>query len=750
MEETYLLNYPGVRKKILAGGSGPLPHFPPGTKTLLDNFERTVIDDSRLAGRPAEIFVGKMFKMEVWETLLTSMRVGEVAEFWCDAIHTGLYPIVSKGMRLIAQGKDPLEGQRHMCGMGNLFHYHSTGFPELDELMRTPQPLIFIMELLQVGDPMSYHRESWMMEKDEKLQTVPVLHMQGNALVQQKKYRDAASKYKEAVLLLKTVQSREMPGDIDYINLGRMIVPLELNYCQCMLELEEYYEVIEHMDELLQKHKDCVKGYYKRAKAHTAVWNEKEARRDFNMVAQLDITLASLIHRELKALSERMKEKYWEEKEQYWNKLEKNENAKEVGEAERNDEEEEKQTGEIEEGKQEHLESVTTAANDKVGGGSKESPPEYAEVHKENLGENKVALTEGTVTKEEAVNLNTCNKTEGKDWQQMLRLVMLLQNEGNFLIKENHFQEASGKFKEAIEYVDCLQNKVDQQGEDWDSLEKVRLPLTLNFSQCMLELKQYQQVVELNTKLLKKHKGNFKAVYQRARAHAALCNEDEARRDFDTVEKLDQKFKPFVQQELRKLGQSMRSMHASQNKTYWDTTQEKWEPGGTKPTSAARKKNVKFPPKATEGKAKADINVDKKTEDTKSQEMESSEKCTPVETEGVDGAETGKNPDVKAEQGNKEPERGRASGEGLDNESIEKAVVHEAGLGVPDNQAIDKDRDPAPASSGKDNAASKRSVRDKARKKVKCQSSAAPQPKRTNSGNKANRAKTEKGGTASE
>uniref|UniRef100_A0A3Q4N7D3 Uncharacterized protein n=1 Tax=Neolamprologus brichardi TaxID=32507 RepID=A0A3Q4N7D3_NEOBR len=32
MEETYLLNYPGVRKKILAGGSGPLPHFPPGTK----------------------------------------------------------------------------------------------------------------------------------------------------------------------------------------------------------------------------------------------------------------------------------------------------------------------------------------------------------------------------------------------------------------------------------------------------------------------------------------------------------------------------------------------------------------------------------------------------------------------------------------------------------------------------------------------------------------------------------------------
>lgn len=69
----------------------------------------------------------------------------------------------------------------------------------------------------QVGDPMSYHRESWMMEKDEKLQTVPLLHMQGNALVKQRQFREAASKYKEAVLLLKTVQSKvsEQGGQIE-------------------------------------------------------------------------------------------------------------------------------------------------------------------------------------------------------------------------------------------------------------------------------------------------------------------------------------------------------------------------------------------------------------------------------------------------------------------------------------------------------------------------------------------------------
>lgn len=84
--------------------------------------------------------------------------------------------------------------------------------------------------------------------------------------------------------------------------------------------------------------------------------------------------------------------------------------------------------------------------------------------------------------------------------------------------------------------------------------------------------------------------GSFKATYQRARAHAALCNEEEARRDFDLVGKLDPKFKPFIRQELKKLGESMRVAHARQKKTYWDTTQEKWGAGGSEVKGAERKK----------------------------------------------------------------------------------------------------------------------------------------------------------------
>ncbi|KAI4819670.1 hypothetical protein KUCAC02_004910 [Chaenocephalus aceratus] len=297
-------------------------------------------------------------------------------------------------------------------------------------------------------------------------------------------------------------------------------------------------------------------------------------------------------------------------------------------------------------------------------------------------------------TSSSEINPNDANNKEGKDWQQMLRLIMMLQKEGNFLMKENQLKEASLKFKEAIEYVDILQNTqvVDQQGEDWESLEKVCLPLSLNLSQCLLELKENQQVVELNNKLLKKHRGNFKAVYQRARAHCALCNDVKARRDLDMVEKLDPSFKPYVRKELQKL-------------------------------------------------------AEKKAEVSKIEDEESSEKPAPAETEGVDDAGTGKEPDVKAELSNKGRESGRAS---EDNENTESVAVPREGQGAPDNRATDKDSDPEPTGTGKDNVVSNRSVQDKVTEKVKCPSSGELGQREAAQGNKDPCDKTGNDGTQSE
>uniref|UniRef100_A0A668A900 Aryl hydrocarbon receptor interacting protein like 1 n=1 Tax=Myripristis murdjan TaxID=586833 RepID=A0A668A900_9TELE len=158
LEDTMLLGMEGIKKTILYGGKEQIPKFVTGTKvtfhfrTQLCNDERTVIDDSKVVGTPMEMVVGNMFKLDVWETLLSSMRLGEVAEFWCDTIHTGVYPLVAKSMRRIAEGKDPVEWQIHTCGMANMFAYHSLGYDDLNELMREPQPLYFVLELVKVRE----------------------------------------------------------------------------------------------------------------------------------------------------------------------------------------------------------------------------------------------------------------------------------------------------------------------------------------------------------------------------------------------------------------------------------------------------------------------------------------------------------------------------------------------------------------------------------------------------------------------
>ena len=64
--------------------------------------------------------------------------------------HTGVYPLVAKSMRRIAEGKDPVDWAIHTCGMANMFAYHTLGYDDLDELMKEPAPLYFVLELLKV------------------------------------------------------------------------------------------------------------------------------------------------------------------------------------------------------------------------------------------------------------------------------------------------------------------------------------------------------------------------------------------------------------------------------------------------------------------------------------------------------------------------------------------------------------------------------------------------------------------------
>ncbi|KAM6940473.1 AH receptor-interacting protein [Xenentodon cancila] len=323
-EEARKLLQEGIRKKLVSPGKGELSTFPNGTKVVFhyrtNLCDGTVLDDSRTMGgrsKPMELILGKKFKLAAWERIIITMKQGEIAEFTCDTKHTALYALVSQSLRNISVGKDPLEGQRHCCGIAQIHSHHSLGHKDLDNLQANPQPLVFTIELLEVLPPGSFQLDMWAMTDKEKFDLVPHVHEEGNALFKQGQIKEASEKYYNGIACLKNLQMKEHPGDEAWINLDQKITPLLLNYCQCLLMQGQYYEVIEHCSSLVFKYEDNVKAYYKRAKAHAAVWNEAEARADFNKVLELDPSLEQSVTKELKAMEERIRSKHKEEKGRY-------------------------------------------------------------------------------------------------------------------------------------------------------------------------------------------------------------------------------------------------------------------------------------------------------------------------------------------------------------------------------------------------------------------------------------------------
>lgn len=65
---------------------------------------------------------------------------------------------------------------------------------------------------------------------------------------------------------------------------------------------------------LLAPPADNVKAYFKRGKAHAAVWNAQEAQADFAKVLELDPALAPVVSRELRILEARIRQKDEEDK----------------------------------------------------------------------------------------------------------------------------------------------------------------------------------------------------------------------------------------------------------------------------------------------------------------------------------------------------------------------------------------------------------------------------------------------------
>ncbi|KAK3703595.1 hypothetical protein QZH41_019137, partial [Actinostola sp. cb2023] len=222
----------------------------------------------------------------------------------------GGYPFVSKNFRnAVKQANGEVskghEQREHCCSLSAM---KPTGYPDLDKLSRKERDLIFEIELLSVDKSGEYKKETWQMDHNEKRTIIPKLKEEGNQLYVNREYREASEKYAQALGCLEQLCLREKPGDVEWTQLDQMKIPLLLNFSQCKLLLGECYEVIKHTDTVLEKDKDNVKAFYRRAKAHKACWNPEEAKADFKRAAELDPSLRKSIKKELDELDQMIKE----------------------------------------------------------------------------------------------------------------------------------------------------------------------------------------------------------------------------------------------------------------------------------------------------------------------------------------------------------------------------------------------------------------------------------------------------------
>ncbi|XP_054724004.1 AH receptor-interacting protein-like isoform X2 [Uloborus diversus] len=252
-----------------------------------------------------ELILGKQFKMPVWEECIKTMRVEEVADFTVKKSLVDSYPLVSKSYREFAGISKGSKGS--CCGM--MTFAGGVGHSDLDTLLREPSDLLFKIEILKVELPGEYEKESWSMDPEEKLRSIPELKEIGNSLFKSQQYEEASKKYVEALGRLEQLILREKPGDEEWLVLDKMKIPLLLNYAQCKLLEKDYYPVIEYTTTVLEKDPENIKALFRRAKAYIGTWDLELARKDFEKVLELDSSFQATVNKELKNVTVLQKQK---------------------------------------------------------------------------------------------------------------------------------------------------------------------------------------------------------------------------------------------------------------------------------------------------------------------------------------------------------------------------------------------------------------------------------------------------------
>ncbi|KAG7196533.1 hypothetical protein KM043_018557 [Ampulex compressa] len=144
---------------------------------------------------------------------------------------------------------------------------------------------------------------------------------------------------------------------------------------------------------------------------------------------------------------------------------------------------------------------------------------------------------------------------EKEAWQmteeEKLQSIPSIKEKGNALFNDKKYDAACDTYAKGIGILEQLMLAEKPNEKEWLALNKMKVPLLLNYVQCKLLWKEYYVVIEHCTTILKSEPDNVKALYRRGKAYIGAWEEENAVKDLRRVVELDSSLENAVNKELQ-------------------------------------------------------------------------------------------------------------------------------------------------------------------------------------------------------